>query len=102
MHFCEGANEVFCVEKFSFSELRGNTRDLEGADADFCTVGLVRAGKLADFRERFYLRKLLLALGRNAKSNKATKRYSLNKHSSSCSWGASAHPPGSRNLQDSG
>ena len=61
MHFDEDTNQVFIVERFSFDELRGNTRDLCGVDADFCTAGMVRAARLAEFQERFAVRKALLA-----------------------------------------
>ena len=59
--FDEDANQVFSVQRLTFNELRGNTRDLSGVDADFCTIALARTYRLAEFQERFSVRKLFLA-----------------------------------------
>jgi len=58
VHFAE-SNLVFCVEKFGFSDLRGDTRDLHGRgdDPDWWSIGSARSRKLAEFAESFTLRK---------------------------------------------
>ena len=43
---------VHCVERFAFSDLRGDLRHPEGSDPDWCTIAEARHRRLQGFRER--------------------------------------------------
>jgi hypothetical protein len=78
VHFAD-CNQVFCVEKLSFCDLRGDTRDLQGTgdDPDWWSVGSARSRKLAEFAESFMLRKsfgrwhVFVCEGQTSESNAA-------------------------------
>jgi hypothetical protein len=57
--FEESLNQVFCVEKLTWSDLRGDVRDLTTScsDPDWCSIGIARANKLCQFAESFILQK---------------------------------------------
>lgn len=71
--------QVFEVEKLCFADLRGNVRDLSVTceDPDWCSIGVARANKLADFAENFMLRKVFCVWSFAAEESAACREHPI-------------------------